>query len=194
MHAKKRPFRYQYLTETISSRKVSLNLTLFYRSVKCCRFVGIFRKLTILWTERNFWSISRLPLFQWESNFKMPPISLPLNLRSSIIFCCQNSDKPYYFIRSSDDLYVSQGSDCGRESDGARQAPAGLSSPIKLASLPCSWQLLMLLPTSASNTCSSGTPTPGVTVASWQHLTAQKCQRFSLAGTVPWLAPFQCII
>ena len=194
MHARKRPFRYQYLTVTISSRKASLNLTLFYRPVKRCRFVGIFRKLTILCEQSITFCPSLDFLYSSEKAIFKCLLYFSLNLRSSIIFCCQNSDKPYYFIRSWDDLYVSWGSDCGRESDGARQAPSGLSSPIKLASLPCSWQLLMLLPPAASKTCSSGTPIPGVTVASWQRLTAQMCQWFSLAGTVPWLAPFQCII
>lgn len=50
-----------------------------------------------LWLGQDFF-LSRLALFWWENHFKMPPVSLPLNLRSSTFFCCQNSPKPIILL------------------------------------------------------------------------------------------------
>lgn len=86
-----------------------------------------------------------------------------------------------------------------RESDRTYQAPRGLSSPIKLARLPCSWQLLMLPLPATPSAFPSGVPIPAATVTcgstyspsmpvvsvSW----AQSCCNSSLVGSLPMHYP-----
>lgn len=135
----------------------------------------------------------------WENNFKMPPMSLPLNLRSSIISVVKTQTNLIiwlghwlWFIR------LLGGAPAEMESDRTYQAPSGLSSPIRLACLPCSWQLLMLPPLLR--------PVLFLLDCQFQMLLLHCgsngsliCQCFLRLGhhpavTIPWLPPFQRII
>lgn len=156
----------------MSSRKtISLNLTLCWSSLKCHRFVGIFRKLTTYRQSITFCSSLDFHYSGGKAILKCL-LFLFLWIWGPLLFSVVKTQTNLIILLGHWLWFICLlgGVTVEMESDRTYQALSGLSSPIKLACLPCSWQLLMLPPSAASRAFSSGVPIPDAIVTLWQYL------------------------
>lgn len=181
-----------------SRKAISLNL-FSVSSMKYHRFVGIFRKLTTCG-----WSITFCPSLDF-------PYSGEKAILKCLLFLSLWIWGPLFFsvVKTQTNLTILLGHwiwficllggvTVERESDRTHQPRNGLSSPIKLSCLPCTWQFLMLPPPTASSVCPSGVPIPDVIVTLCQYLLPKHASAFHVLGidccNSSLLSCFQCII
>lgn len=147
--------------------------------------MGIFRKLTT-WGWSVTWCSALAFLYSGEKAILKCLLFLSLWIWGPLLFSVVKTQTNLIILLGHWIWFICLlgGVTVESKSDRTYQAPSGLSSPIKLACLPRSWQLLMLPSPAASSACASGVPAPEVIVTLWRYLEPKRASGFRVLGTV----------